>query len=148
MGRQILRRLLLVIPVLLAVAFVTFAMICLIPGDIVTNMTGVTAANNEETRARVMAEPGLDTSLLEQYVWWIGRILQGDSGHSFIHRGPVPDEILRTLPITVEMCVLPREKHRRKARRYRAAPLPRPAGSGRTARRRHRLSAIASPAGW
>lgn len=106
MGRYIIRRLLLVIPVLAGVTFLTFAMIRIIPGDIVTNMMGVTAANNPETRARVLHELGLDKSLLEQYVWWIGRLVQGDFGYSFIHGGPVIEEIMRCLPITVEMCVL------------------------------------------
>ena len=42
-----------------------------IPGDIVTNMMGVTAANNDEIRAKVLRELGLDRPLLEQYVWWL-----------------------------------------------------------------------------
>ena len=106
MGQYILRRLLLVIPVLLGVTFLTFAMMRLIPGDIVTNMMGVTAGNNAETRARVLHELGLDKPLLEQYAWWLGRIAHGDFGYSFIHGGPVLDEILRCLPITFEMCLM------------------------------------------
>ncbi len=106
MSRYIIRRLLLLVPVLLGVTFLTFALIRVIPGDIVTNMMGVTAANNEETRAKVLRELGLDRPLLEQYVWWLGRILQGDFGYSFIHGGPVIDRIMRSLPITLEMCLL------------------------------------------
>ncbi len=106
MGRYVIRRLLLIIPVLLGVSFITFTLVRIIPGDIVTNMMGVTAANNPETRARVLHELGLDKSILEQYVWWLGRIAQGDFGYSFIHGGPVIDEILRCFPITLEMCAL------------------------------------------
>lgn len=106
MSRYVIRRLLLLIPVLLGVTFITFALIRIIPGDIVTNMMGVTAANNEETRARVLHELGLDRPLLEQYVWWLGRILRGDFGYSFIHGGPVLDQILRCLPITLELAVM------------------------------------------
>jgi peptide/nickel transport system permease protein len=105
-GRYIVHRLLLLIPVLLGVTFITFSLIRIIPGDIVTNMMGVTAANDAETRARVLAELGLDRPLLEQYVWWLGRIAQGDFGNSFIHGSPVLTQILRCLPVTLEMCLL------------------------------------------
>jgi peptide/nickel transport system permease protein len=106
LGRYILHRLLLLIPVLLGVTFITFSLIRIIPGDIVTNMMGVTEANNEETRARVLHELGLDRPMFEQYVWWLGRIIQGDFGYSFIHGGPVLTQIARCLPITLEMCAL------------------------------------------
>jgi peptide/nickel transport system permease protein len=103
MARYILRRLLLLIPVLLGVTFLTFALIRIIPGDIVTKMMGVTEANNAETRALVLLELGLDKTLMEQYFWWLGRIAAGDLGHSFIHGGPVLDQILRRLPITFQI---------------------------------------------
>ncbi len=106
MGRYVASRVLLLIPVLLGVSFLTFALVRIIPGDIVTNMMGVTEANNPETRARVLHELGLDRGLLEQYVWWLGRILRGDLGYSFVHGGPVLAQILRCLPITLEMSVM------------------------------------------
>lgn len=81
----------------------TFALIRLVPGDIVTNMMGVTAANNEELRAQILKELGLDKPLLEQYFWWIGRIIVGDFGFSFIHGKPVIDQILARLPITLQL---------------------------------------------
>lgn len=99
-------RLILLVPVLLGVTFITFSLIRIIPGDIVTNMMGVTAANNAETRARVLAELGLDRPLLEQYVWWLGRIAQGDFGNSFVHGSPVLTQILRCLPPTFQVCLM------------------------------------------
>ncbi len=81
----------------------TFALIRLVPGDIVTNMMGVTAANNEELRAQILKELGLDKPLLQQYIWWIGRIMVGDFGFSFIHGKPVIDQILVRLPITLQL---------------------------------------------
>lgn len=106
MSDYILRRILLIIPVLLGVSFLTFALIRIIPGDVVTNMMGVTEGNNPETRARVLAELGLDRPMIEQYVWWLGRISVGDFGYSFVHGGPVMDQILRCLPPTIEMCLM------------------------------------------
>jgi peptide/nickel transport system permease protein len=66
-------------------------------------MMGVTAANNEELRAQILKELGLDKPLLEQYFWWIGRIVVGDFGFSFIHGKPVIDQILARLPITLQL---------------------------------------------
>ena len=91
------------VPVVLGVTFLTFALIRLVPGDIVTNMMGVTAANNEELRAQILKELGLDKPLLQQYIWWIGRIMVGDFGFSFIHGKPVIDQILVRLPITLQL---------------------------------------------
>src|SRR6478735_11475321 len=106
MARYLVRRLALLVPVLLGVTFLTFSLIRVIPGDVVTNMMGVTAANNAETRARILHELGLDRPLLEQYVWWLGRLAHGDFGYSFVHGGPVIGEILRCLPVTFEVCLL------------------------------------------
>ena len=104
MGRYLVRRLLLLVPVVLGVTLLTFLLIRIIPGDIVTQMMGVTAANNPETRARILAELGLDRPLLEQYVWWLGRIfLHGDFGYSFIHGGPVIERILTRVPVTLQL---------------------------------------------
>lgn len=103
MNKYILRRIFLLVPVVLGVTFLTFALIRLVPGDIVTNMMGVTAANNEELRAQILKELGLDKPLLEQYFWWIGRIIVGDFGYSFIHGKPVIDQILARLPITLQL---------------------------------------------
>ncbi len=103
MGRYILRRIFLLVPVVLGVTFLTFALIRLVPGDIVTNMMGVTAANNEELRAQILKELGLDKPLLQQYIWWIGRIIVGDFGFSFIHGKPVINQILSRLPITLQL---------------------------------------------
>jgi peptide/nickel transport system permease protein len=106
MSRYLIRRLLLLIPVFLGVSFLDFVLIRIVPGDIVTNMMGVTAANNPEMRARVLHELGLDRPILEQYVWWVGRILRGDFGYSFIHRGSVLAAIMRCLPPTLELCAM------------------------------------------
>jgi len=106
MARYLVRRLALLVPVLLGVTFLTFSLIRIIPGDVVTNMMGVTAANNEETRAQILHELGLDRPLHEQYLWWLGRLAHGDFGYSFIRRSPVIDQILHGLPITLEMTVL------------------------------------------
>jgi len=106
MGRYLLRRLLLLIPVVLGVTFLTFTLIRFVPGDIVTSMMGVTAANDQELRQQILHELGLDRPLLEQYAWWLGRIAQGDFGHSFVHGGPVIDQILRRLPITLQLAAM------------------------------------------
>jgi len=91
MGAYVLRRLLLVIPVLLGVSFVVFLAIRLIPGDPVAILLGedYTPEAAEEMRARW----GLDKPLLIQYGLFLRQVVQGDLGTS-IHSGrPVTQEL-------------------------------------------------------
>lgn len=106
MLRYILRRLIAFIPVLLGVSVITFALIRVVPGDIVTNMMGVTAGQDPKIRAVVLHELGLDRPVAEQYVWWLSRIIRGDFGYSFIHGVPVLKEIGRRYPVTLQLTVM------------------------------------------
>jgi peptide/nickel transport system permease protein len=104
--QYIVRRLVLLIPVLIGISLITFILIRLIPGDIVTQMMGVTAGNDPQIRARILHELGLDLSVPEQYLRWMGKVVTGDFGYSFIHGGPVLEEIGRRYPVTVELTAL------------------------------------------
>ena len=101
MGRYLVRRLLLTIPVLLGVATLVFALIHLVPGDPVQSMLGEGASQEEvvELRHRL----GLDRPLLAQYRAFLAGILRGDLGSSFRYGTPVTSEIrdrlLRTLQL-------------------------------------------------
>jgi ABC-type dipeptide/oligopeptide/nickel transport system permease component len=92
----ILRRVLLLVPVFLAVSAVIFLILHLIPGDPVDNLLRV--GSNAEARARIEAKYGLDRPLVEQYGIWLGNLLQGDLGTSIITRRPVSGMIAQVLP--------------------------------------------------
>lgn len=92
----ILRRVLLLVPVFLAVSAVIFLILHLIPGDPVDNLLRV--GSNAEARARIEAKYGLDRPLVVQYGIWLGNLLQGDLGTSIITRRPVSTMIAQVLP--------------------------------------------------
>lgn len=91
MIRYLLLRILLLVPVLLAVSLLVFAAMALVPGDPALAILGpyATAENLESVRRAL----GLDRSFAEQYVIWLGSILRGDFGWSYSLGRPVADEI-------------------------------------------------------
>lgn len=92
----ILRRLALLVPVFLVVSLVVFLIIHLVPGDPIDNLMRV--GSSPAQRAQIAAKYGLDRSLPEQYVVWMGRLLTGDLGTAIIQRRPVADLIAQNLP--------------------------------------------------
>ncbi|MBX5445909.1 ABC transporter permease [Sphaerobacter sp.] len=102
MLRYVLRRLVALIPVLLGISIVTFALIRLIPGDVVDMILGTEVAGGE--RADELRRLfGLDQPLYKQYLLWAGDVVRGDLGHSMRTGKPVLDEILGRLPTTLEL---------------------------------------------
>ncbi len=101
MTRYILRRLLLLIPVLIGISIVTFAMLRLIPGDPARVMLGERAT--EEAVAEIRARLGLDQPIHVQYIHYIESILRLDLGRSIKTNRPVLQEIGQRLPATVEL---------------------------------------------
>jgi len=91
-----LRRLVLLIPVFLAVSIVIFAIIHLIPGDPVDSLLRV--GSGPEQRAIITARYGLDRPLYVQYAIWLGNLLSGDLGTAIVARRPVAELVLQALP--------------------------------------------------
>ena len=89
--------------VLLGISFITFCLVMLAPGDPVRQMI----AGNEDivvSQLEIDAlrhELGLDKPFIFQYLDWLGRVLQGNFGFSFMMRKPVADALLDALPATV-----------------------------------------------
>ena len=92
MSRYLLRRLLLLVPVLLGVSVVVFLVLHLAPGDPAEIMLGPQATQEDVSRLRV--DLGLDEPLPLQYVRWMAHVLQGDLGRSIRMRQPVLGEVL------------------------------------------------------
>ena len=104
MGRYILRRLALAVPVLFLVSVIVFAMIRIIPGDVVT-MRLVEGGETPEAQA-MRRQLGLDQPLPVQYLFWVANLLRGDLGVSLWTGYPVVQEIAQSLPITLELALL------------------------------------------
>ncbi|WP_026380808.1 ABC transporter permease [Afifella pfennigii] len=91
MWAYILKRLLMMIPILFGLSVIVFAMMALIPGDPATAILGSYAT--PENVARLNRQLGLDQSLPRQYLTWLGNLLQGDMGRSYSLNRPVAEEV-------------------------------------------------------
>ncbi len=91
LNSYILRRLLLIVPVLFGVTVIVFLVISLVPGDPAKAILGTFAT--PDAVAQVRHDLGLDESLPVQYGIWLVNLLQGDFGRSYILHKPVIVEI-------------------------------------------------------
>jgi peptide/nickel transport system permease protein len=96
-----LRRLLMLIPVLLGVTLLTFAIVQATPGDPVRLMLGPHASPERIQEFREMLH--LNDPLLVQYGRYVWNAMRGDLGRSFRGQTPVMDEILARLPSTFQL---------------------------------------------
>ena len=101
MGSFLLRRLLLLIPVLWGVATLVFLLLHFIPGDPVDLLLGDSALGTD--RETLRDQMGLNDPLIVQYLRYFGDLLQGDWGTSLFSKKPVFDEILERVPASMEL---------------------------------------------
>jgi peptide/nickel transport system permease protein len=104
MREYIIKRVLQIIPTVLMVTLVVFAMMRAIPGDPIVVLLG--DAYDEELATRVRQSYGLDKPIMVQYVIWLGKLLQGDWGRSILSGRPILRDVLIRLPVTLELIVL------------------------------------------
>ena len=108
MRNYIIQRLLLVIPTLLLVSLIVFFAVRMIPGDVIDVMLSEQASINweadEDTRKMLERRLGLDVPAHVQYVRWLSNIvLRGDLGKSLWRETLIKDDILRKVPVSVEL---------------------------------------------
>lgn len=101
MNRFILRRLLLAIPTLFGVLVVAFLLLFVAPGDPVTAMIGERA--DSATIARLRSELRLDDPLYVRFGHYVGNVLRGDLGRSYITNRPIARDIRERFPKTLQL---------------------------------------------
>jgi peptide/nickel transport system permease protein len=101
--RFVVRRLLLLVPILLGLSVLLFIWVRALPGGPAQALLGERAT--PDAVARLEALYGFDRPVLEQYFAYISRVVQGDLGTSTTTRQPVVDELLRLFPATIELAV-------------------------------------------
>lgn len=104
MTGYIIRRLAALVPILFGVSIVVFFLVRIMPGNFAQVMLGPSATPQQVENLE--SEYGLDRPLLEQYVDWIGGVLRGDLGDSYIRDRSVADELVDRLPVTGELLIL------------------------------------------
>ncbi len=100
MSHYILRRVVSMVPVLLIVSIIAFALLYVLPGDPAVAILG-DSAGNQQTYLALRHDLGLDQPLYAQYLSWLGRVLQGDLGHSIRTNEAVSTVLLARVPISL-----------------------------------------------
>ncbi|MBA3787202.1 MAG: ABC transporter permease [Actinobacteria bacterium] len=101
MLRFVVRRLLLLVPILIGLSILVFAWIRVLPGGPAEALLGERAT--EASIKQIEKQYGLDKPLPIQYVSYLKTVVQGDFGSSITTRQPVTEEIKRRFPATVEL---------------------------------------------
>ena len=98
------RRLLYLLPVLVAVSLLTFLIASLLPGDLAYVILGDQAT--PEKVAGLRHDMGLDQPIWWRYVSWLGHVLEGDFGRSFRTGQTVLQAVAERLPVSFELMLL------------------------------------------
>ncbi len=91
---------------LLAVSFLTFLLVNLLPGDAINALIPIEAQQDQEYVAQVRAEWGLDDPMLVRYGKWLGDAVRGDLGDSIVTSRAVSSEIAHRIPVTGELMIV------------------------------------------
>ena len=106
MRKYIIKRLLQLIPVLIGITFLSFAMMRLAGGDAVTYMyENAGSAVSQEVIDNAKAEYGLDKPFLVQYATWFAGMATGDMGMSYVSKRDVYDTFIEKLPATILLTI-------------------------------------------
>ncbi|WP_407184569.1 ABC transporter permease [Bradyrhizobium centrosematis] len=100
----LVRRLLGMLPVLLAVSLLTFLIASLLPGDLALVILGDQAT--PENVAALRRDMGLDQPLWWRYLSWLGHVLQGDLGRSFRTGQTVLQAVAERIPVSLQLMVM------------------------------------------
>ncbi|MFV2051243.1 ABC transporter permease subunit [Aliiroseovarius sp. YM-037] len=104
MFKYLLARLVTFLPTFIGVTLISFSFIRLLPGDPIIVMAGERGMS-EERYAALQKELGFDAPLLQQYWEYLGGVVQGDLGQSFVTKRPVWDEFFALFPATLELSI-------------------------------------------
>ncbi len=102
----VIRRLLLMIVTLFGVSVAIFLLLRIVPGNIADILFDSAGLIDPAEKQKIVVDLGLDKPLPVQYAQWIGGLLRGDLGFSYVSEKPVIDEILPRIPITARLAGL------------------------------------------
>ena len=106
MFAYIVRRLALMLLTLLGISIVIFFLLRIVPGNIVDILFAAAGYVDPADKANLERQLGVDQPLVVQYLHWIGGLLHGDLGYSYVSEKPALDEILPRIPITARLAGL------------------------------------------
>jgi len=105
MWRYIIRRVIQIIPTLLGISFLSFALLYIFPGDPAEIILTVTTGSepSQEAIEEFRRQMGLDRPIIIQYIDWLLRVMRGDFGKSWAEDKPVIDLIMERFPASAQL---------------------------------------------
>ena len=106
MFAYIVRRLALMLVTLIGISIIIFVLLRVVPGNIVDILFDAAGFVDPTDKANLEKELGLNLPIYQQYLNWIGGLLHGDLGYSYVSEKPALQEILPRIPITARLAGL------------------------------------------
>ncbi|HWI27159.1 MAG TPA: ABC transporter permease [Stellaceae bacterium] len=106
MAAYLLRRVSLMILTLFGISVVIFVLLRVVPGNVADIIFDAAGMINPAEKAQLEHELGLDRPIAVQYVEWMGGLLHGDLGYSYVSDRPALEEIAPRVPITAKLAGL------------------------------------------
>ncbi|MEA2053418.1 MAG: nickel ABC transporter permease [Euryarchaeota archaeon] len=107
MLKYIIKRLILLIPILFLVTLISFSLLFIIPGDPAeTILTGPGGGADPKAVEEFRIKMGLDKPIYIQYFTWLNDILHGNLGYSYLSKQPVLDQILSSFQATLKLAIV------------------------------------------
>src|SRR6201990_663978 len=91
---------------LFGISVVIFVLLRIVPGNIVDILFDAAGFVDPSDKGNLGRELGLDQPMVVRYLSWIGGLLQGDLGYSYVSEKPALDEILPRIPITARLAAI------------------------------------------
>jgi peptide/nickel transport system permease protein len=104
MREYIIKRLFQMIPTIIVITLVVFAMMQAIPGDPIISLLG--DAYDEEDAEKLRGEYGLNKPIYVQYFRWVSKLVRGDWGESILSGRSILNDVLIRLPVTIELIIV------------------------------------------
>ena len=102
MNHYVLKRIIQLIPILFAITFLSYGMMRIAGSDVVTQkMENTGTVVSDEVLNAEREQLGLDKPFLTQYAVWLGKLLRGDMGNSYVSGKPVFATFISKLPATL-----------------------------------------------
>ena len=105
MQQYIMKRILLMLPVIFGISLITFTFMRIIPGDVVDVMYADSELGSDDIQ-KIREQLGMDKPFVVQYWDWMSGIARLDAGTSLWTERPVLEEIADRLPVTLELALL------------------------------------------
>ena len=102
----LIRRLGLMVLTLFGISIIIFTLLRVVPGNIVDVLFDAAGFVDPADKLKIEQDLGLDKSIPVQYATWIGGLLRGDLGYSYVSEKPALAEILPRIPITARLAAL------------------------------------------